>query len=159
MQHVKHTSKRKQHWLRYALVCALAAATALGASSLPSAHAAVNKAGAGREDVETRIRTLHTQLHITPQQEQAWGAVAQIMRDNAQAMKERRNDQAEHERSATAPDMLNAYAQSIDGHAEGIHKFIPAFQKLYDSMSDAQKKNADVVFRGRVHEAAARGKS
>jgi len=158
MQHVKHTSKRN-HWLGYALVCALAAATALGASSLPSAHAAVSKARPGREDVETRIRTLHTQLHITPQQEQAWNDVAQIMRDNAKAMQDRRNDQSDRERTATAPDMLNAYAQTIDGHAEGVHKFIPAFQKLYDSMSDDQKKNADVVFRGRVHEAAAKGKS
>ena len=37
-----------------------------------------------------------------------------------------------------------------------MSKFVPAFQALYDSMSDAQKKTADAMFRSRVRSAAAK---
>ena len=33
-------------------------------------------------------------------------------------------------------------------HADGIKKFVPVFSALYNSMSDEQKKNSDVMFRG-----------
>ena len=52
--------------------------------------------------------------------------------------------------------MITAYAKTMDAHADGVHKFATAFQPLYDSMSDAQKKTADEVFRARVHQAAAK---
>jgi hypothetical protein len=35
-------------------------------------------------------------------------------------------------------------------------KFVPAFQSLYDSMSDSQKKIADAMFRSKVRTAAAK---
>jgi hypothetical protein len=143
------------------------AATLLGALVLAGpmmgpaadlAHAAA-KGRAGRGDeVETRIKTLHSQLRITAAQEPAWNNVAQVMRDNAKTMSDLRRQQTESEKSASAPDMLNAYAKMIDAHADGIHKFIPIFQTLYDSMSEAQKKTADAVFRNRVHAAEARHK-
>jgi hypothetical protein len=47
----------------------------------------------------------------------------------------------------------------MDAHAEAVHKFATTFQPLYDSMTPAQKKTADNVFRERVREAAARKKS
>jgi LTXXQ motif family protein len=144
------------------------AATFVGALALvgpvmrPSADlacaATTNKAGNG-DNVETRIKTLHSQLKITPAQEALWNNVAQAMRDNAKAMEDLQHQQAEAEKSASAPDMVNAYAKTMDAHAEGIHKFVPIFQALYDSMSEAQKKTADVVFRERVRAASARHKS
>jgi len=42
-----------------------------------------------------------------------------------------------------------AYSAIAEAHAEGLKTFIPAFEALYASMSDAQKQNADVIFRGR----------
>jgi len=108
------------------------------------------------DDVEARIKTLHSQLRITPEQESQWTTVADAMRSNAQARADLHADQTTAEKTATAPDMITAYAKTMDAHADGVHKFATAFQPLYDGMSDAQKKTADEVFRARVHEAAAR---
>jgi hypothetical protein len=108
------------------------------------------------DDVEARIKTLHSQLRITPEQESQWTTVADAMRTNSQARADLHADQAQAEKTATAPDMITAYAKTMDAHAEGVHKFATAFQPLYDSMSEAQKKTADDVFRARVHEAAAK---
>ena len=110
------------------------------------------------DDIEARIKTLHSQLHITPEQQRAWDDVAQVMRENAKAMAEQQGKQVAAEKSATAPEMLSTYAGTMDTHAASIHKFMPIFRQLYDSMSDAQKKTADAVFRERVHAAAARQK-
>ena len=145
-----------------------AAATLLGALVLAGsmigpatdrAHAATKGKSGRADDVETRIKTLHSELHITAAQEAAWNNVAQVMRDNAKTMADLHRQHTEGEKSASAPDMMGAYAKAIDAHADGIHKFMPVFQTLYDSMSDSQKKAADVVFRSHVHAAAARGKS
>jgi predicted DNA-binding protein (UPF0251 family) len=37
-----------------------------------------------------------------------------------------------------------------------MKKFIPAFEALYNSLSDAQKKIADSMFRGRAEASAAK---
>lgn len=147
----------------------LAAATLLGAvtlatpmigSAAESKQVAVkSNAGPQADDVEARIKTLHRELKITPEQESAWTAVAQQMRDNAKTRAEMHQQQMASEKTASAPDMINAYAKTMDAHADSAHKFVNAFQPLYDSMSEQQKKTADVVFRERVHKAAARSKS
>jgi hypothetical protein len=49
-------------------------------------------------------------------------------------------------KTMTAVDDLRAYQGIADAHAEGLKKLIPAFEALYASMSDEQKKNADAVF-------------
>jgi hypothetical protein len=36
-------------------------------------------------------------------------------------------------------------------HAQDMQKLVPAFQTLYDTMSDSQKKTADQVFRDDAH--------
>jgi hypothetical protein len=52
----------------------------------------------------------------------------------------------------TAVDNLKTYEAIADAHAEGLQKLVPAFETLYASMSEAQKKNADEVFnRSRHH--------
>jgi len=45
----------------------------------------------------------------------------------------------------TAIEHIKSYAAITDAQAAGIHKFLPAFQALYDTMSDAQKKTAKPV--------------
>jgi hypothetical protein len=111
---------------------------------------------ASPEDVEARIKELHSQLRITPEQEPAWNDVAQVMRDNAKRMLDLRKERTGKETSMNAIEALQSYAEVIDAHAEGIHKFIPVFQKLYGGMSDEQKKIADAVFRNRAQAAAHR---
>ena len=138
-----------------------AAAALFGAAILayPLVGIAAKAKTAQSSDVETRIHTLHTQLRITPEQETAWKDVAAAMRDNSKTMEDIRTQQAEKEKAASAPDVINAYGQTMDAHAQAIHKFATAFQSLYDGMSAPQKKTADEVFRHRVHQAAKRQKS
>ena len=50
--------------------------------SLAASKSATPKA----DRVEVRINELHTALNITPEQEDLWNNVAQVMRDNAKTM-------------------------------------------------------------------------
>lgn len=151
----------RAHTTRYLGAC-VATAAAIGALVLVQPTIGLAKAKTGGQrgpDVETRITTLHKELRITPEQESAWNGVAQAMRENAQRMTEVRRQQDESEKTANAPQVIEAYGKTMDAHAESIRKFAGVFQSLYDSMSDGQKKTADQVFRRRVQEASARQKS
>ena len=97
--------------------------------------------------VEARIKELHTKLMITPEQEEAWNKVAQVMRDNAKTMEELIKARSEKAPTMTALDDLKSYRAIAQAHADGLKKFIPVFEPLYAGMSDAQKKNADTLFR------------
>ncbi len=122
-------------------------------------HVAVQSQTMRGQDVEARIKTLHGQLRITPEQESQWKDVADAMRENAKTMTDLRGQQADATKSATAPEMIDAYGKTMDAHANAIRKFGAVFQTLYDGMSAPQKKTADAVFRERVQQAEKRGKS
>lgn len=122
------------------------------------AQAAEKAKPAPADPVEARIKTLHSSLQITPAQETLWNNFAQVMRENAKAMADRRKEAAQNAQSRSAVDELKSYAAVIDAHADEIRKLIPTFQALYDSMPDAQKKTADGVFRNRMKAAAERHK-
>jgi len=141
-----------------------------GALHLYGSHKRESNAGglarAGRGDrrygpdrVEARIKVLHTKLNITPAQEELWNKVAQAMRDNAKTMEALIKARSEKAGTMTAIDDLKSYGEIADAHADGLKKFIPAFEPLYAGMSDAQKKSADTLFRqhGRT-KAKAKGK-
>jgi protein CpxP len=96
--------------------------------------------------VETRIASLHTQLKITAAQEPQWDAFAQVMRDNAKTMDVLIQSRVQNAKTMTAVDDLRAYQGIADAHAGGLKKLIPAFESLYATMPDEQKKNADAVF-------------
>ena len=97
--------------------------------------------------VEARIAELHEKLQITPAQEDLWKNVVQVMRENAKNMQALTQARSEHAKNMTAIDDVKSYSEIVAAHADGIKKFIPAFEPLYASMSDAQKKNADTIFR------------
>lgn len=103
--------------------------------------------------VEARIKDLHAKLKITPAQEDLWTNVTEVMRDNAKRMDALTKARAEHAKTMTAVEDLTSYGEIAESHADGIKKFTPVFQTLYDSMSDAQKQNADTMFRGRARAA------
>ncbi len=106
--------------------------------------------------VEARIKTLHKQLHITEAQKPQWDALATVMRDNAQAMVDLQKQRAADSPSMSAVEVIKSYESVIEAHQDGMKKFVPPFETLYNSMSDAQKKTADSLFRNREKASAAK---
>jgi periplasmic protein CpxP/Spy len=101
----------------------------------------------GESRVEAHIKNMHAKLKIMAAQEDQWKQVAQVMRDNENRVEPLIKDRAKKAKTMTAVDDLKSYAEISEAHAEGIKKFIPVFETLYVSMSDAQKKEADALFR------------
>jgi len=116
------------------------------ATPAPAAAQATTPGDAHVAKVEARIKSLHHQLHITAAQEQQWTTVAQVMRDNASEVGQLVSDRNSNS-GMTAVDDLRSYEAITDAHADGLKKLIPAFEALYTSMSDSQKKTADILFR------------
>jgi periplasmic protein CpxP/Spy len=98
------------------------------------------------ERVDSHIKNLHDRLKISAAQEQSWGAVAQVMRDNAAQMQLAIQQRQEAAKTLTAIDDLKAYQAIAEAHVQGLQKLIPAFQALYSTMPADQQKNADAVF-------------
>ena len=107
--------------------------------------------------VDTRINSLHTRLQITAAQESLWQPVAQVMRDNASTMDSLRQARTANANTMSAVDDLRSYGQVVDAHADGIRKLTSAFEALYNSMSDTQKHNADLIFHSDTHHTATKG--
>jgi protein CpxP len=101
------------------------------------------------DHVEARIKYLHSSLNITPEQETLWNNVTQVMLDNAKTMEELIKVRAEAAATVTPIDDLKSYSAIADGHADGLKKFIPAFEALYAGMSEEQQKNAHKLFHDR----------
>jgi hypothetical protein len=99
------------------------------------------------EASEARIKELRGSLQITAAQESLWNNVAQIMRDNAATFRANVPDRSTGPDTSTAVDDLKAFQIIADEHANGLRKLIPAFEALYASMTPAQQKHADGVFR------------
>jgi len=126
----------------------VAQATAPPAPAAPSPAPAAKGSRSRADRVEARITRLHATLKITQTQEDLWKTVTQVMRDNAQTMEALTKARADKATTMTAVDDLKSYAELADAHAAGLKKFVPAFEPLYASMSDAQKANANTMFRG-----------
>ena len=138
--------ERNSHQFTHTTARAFAAA--LVAIIAFAAAGPVIAAKASAEDrVEARIKDMHAKLNITQAQEDQWTKVAQVMRDNEKTMEPLIKARQEHAKTMTAIDDLKSYAEITDAHADGIKKFTPVFSTLYASMSDAQKKEADGLFR------------
>ena len=101
--------------------------------------------------VEVRIKDMHDKLKITKAQEEQWIKVEQTMREDAKVMDALTQARADHAKDMTAVDDLKSYGEITAAHADGIKKLTPVFAALYDSMSDAQKKAADDLFRHGGH--------
>jgi hypothetical protein len=141
------------HAVAAAVVLATIALTspspAHAASVAPGQVTAVKASAVNR--AEARIKELHTQLKITQTQEDLWHNVTQVMRDNAKTMDALTKARSDKTQTMSALDDLKSYGDVAEAHAAGIKKFTPVFGTLYASMSDAQKKNADTIFRNRSH--------
>ena len=130
----------------YASVRAVAAAALVAILAFASGPVFAAKASA-EDRVEARITDMHAKLKITQAQEDQWAKVTQAMRDNEKAIEPLIKARKDNAKTMTAVDDLKSYGEITDAHADGIKKFTPVFAALYDSMSDAQKKEADALFR------------
>jgi hypothetical protein len=117
--------------------------TATNGSS--SQSTAASRASAAK--IEQRIVDLHGELAISPAQQPQWNQFAQVMRGNAENMDEVFQRRMQAMPTMTATDNMASYAQVTKEHADNTQKLVPAFQALYDTMSDNQKMTADKVFR------------
>ena len=97
--------------------------------------------------VEQRIADLHARLHITPDEQALWDKFAQVMRDNAQHMRQTADDRAAKIKTMNASENMQSYAQIAMQHAQDVQNLASAFQPLYASLSLDQQRTADVMFR------------
>ena len=121
-----------------------------------SSQAVASPSSADANAVEARIKELHKKLHITAAQKPQWDNLAQVMRDNAQAMSDLKKQRASDAQTMNAVDVVKSYESVIEAHEDGMKKFVPPFEALYNTMSDAQKKTADSLFRNREKASAAK---
>jgi hypothetical protein len=113
----------------------------------PQKPAATGATATKGETVEQRITNLHAALKIAPDQDAKWNSVAQAMRENAAAMdKLVASTRTTAPQNTTALEDLKTYQKFAQAHVDGLKNLISSFGTLYDAMSDAQKKNADMVF-------------
>jgi Spy/CpxP family protein refolding chaperone len=138
--------ERNSHQFTYAAARAVTAAALVATIAFASGPVIAAKASA-EDRVEARITDMHAKLKITQAQEDQWAKVVQVMRDNGKTIEPLIMDRAKNAKTMTAVDDLNSYAAITDAHADGIKKFTPVFATLYAGMSDAQKKEADALFR------------
>ncbi len=111
------------------------------------ARAVLAQAGPGAapgQNVEANISNLHQKLQITPAQEPQFNAVAAVMRDTARA---EASLPSQPPASATAVDDLRAFIRYSEVELAGLKKLLPALDALYATLSPAQRKAADAVFR------------
>jgi len=129
---------------------ALAQTAPAPAAPAPAAPAPAAKMAPASPTAEARIKSLHRALGITAAQEPQWQAVADVMRGNTATTRALVEERLAKLKTMTAIDDLNSYAAIVDAHAAGVKKLMTAFETLYDSLSDAQKKKADALFRQRM---------
>lgn len=138
--------ERNSHQFTYVAARAVAAAALVATVAFTSGPVMAARVS-DEARVEARINNMHAKLAITNAQEEQWAKVAHVMRDNAKTMDALTQQRFQHAMSMTAVDDLKSYGEITDAHADGIKKFTPVFATLYADMSDAQKKEADVLFR------------
>jgi len=100
---------------------------------------------------EDRIKQLQSALKITEEQEVLWNNMTLVMRDNAKEMDALTKDRAETAKTMNAVEQMKFHSQLTETQLNHQKKFIPAFEALYTSMSDDQKKITDTLFRTGKH--------
>jgi hypothetical protein len=104
--------------------------------------------------VDQRIRTLQSQLGITEAQMPLWSAFAQAMRENAQSTDALFAQRAGAVASMSAADNMHDYARIARAYADNTERLATAFDSLYASLSETQKRAADMIFRQQATAAA-----
>lgn len=96
--------------------------------------------------VEGRIKELHAKLHIKADQTAQWDSFATVMRENAQSIRALMVEKHQNAATMSAVDDLHSYQDVAKAHVDGLARLIPSFEALYVTMSDHQKRTADMLF-------------
>ena len=152
-------SNAQRTWARPFRVAGVILASTIALAGWPALTRAADAPAAGpagtaqpanekvRTGVDSLIAHLHQQLQITPAQEGQFQKLAEVMRENAETMRTLAKKRADAAKTMTAMDDLKSYADISRAHAEDADKMVAAFEPLYNTMSDDQKKAADQEFR------------
>src|SRR5579862_8851557 len=117
------------------------------ATSTPSATAAAPPlSAAARAAIDERIAKLQTQLGITAAEMPLWTAFAEAMRNNAAATNALFAQRAAAVKTMTAVENMHSYAAIARAYADDTERLSAAFDSLYASLSDVQKRAADALF-------------
>ena len=100
---------------------------------------------------EARIKLLSGALKITADQETLWNNLTQVMRENAKELDTLSKDKSETTKTMNALEAMKFHSQITESRLEQQKKLIPAFEALYVSLSDGQKKVTDTIFRTGKH--------
>ncbi len=115
-------------------------------TAAPSKVAAKTAALTPTDDVGARIKRLHDQLRITPEQESLWATVAGVMGDNAKSLTTAMQTRQDKMATMNAVDDIQSYGAVAEAHAAGLKSLAAAFAPLYAAMPPAQQQNANAVF-------------
>jgi periplasmic protein CpxP/Spy len=132
----------------------------LALADVSADHALAQETNAGRpaggqtpaapptfDPIAARIKYLHDRLRITPDQEPLWDTVAQAIRNNAQDIAPLLKERLRAKTSGSALDVLHSYEALGEAQLDSLKTFIAAFDSLYASLSESQKKIADAILR------------
>ncbi|MGH7116020.1 MAG: Spy/CpxP family protein refolding chaperone [Stellaceae bacterium] len=98
-------------------------------------------AAASTPPVEANLTRLRQKLQITPAQQPKFDAFANVMRENA------RMKPGSARANQNAVDDLRLAIADSELELSALKRLLPAMQGLYASLSPAQRKTADQVFR------------
>jgi hypothetical protein len=98
-------------------------------------------------DPTARIKYFHDRLRITAEQEPLWDTVAEVIRNNAREVAPLLKERFRATTSGNARDVLHAYEVLGEAQLVNFKKFTAAFETLYASLPDNQKRIADAVMR------------
>jgi periplasmic protein CpxP/Spy len=104
--------------------------------------------------IDRRIETLRSQLGITAAQMPLWDAFAKAMRENAQGTDALFAQRAGAVATMSAVDNMHDYARIARAYADNTERLAAAFDSLYASLSETQRRAADTIFREQATAAA-----
>lgn len=90
---------------------------------------------------------MRARLKITPAQDPQWQEFVKAERDGAKEMSELIEKRNQSSKAMNAVDDFKNYAAIAEAHEDSLKKVVPAFEKLYASLTDEQKKLADAMFK------------
>jgi len=98
------------------------------------------------ERVDGRLAFLKTELKISDAQMSAWNKLADVIRTAAKARTERmRSILSGDQRDKALPQRLDEQEKYLSTRLDEVRQIRAAWDELYQSLSDAQKKEADNI--------------
>jgi periplasmic protein CpxP/Spy len=128
----------------------------------PGAQSEPGGGGHGGGAFMMRLKALHAQLKLTPEQEQKWQSALATMKQNHQAMRAnhqqmRQQFKAARQQSILDLDALHAAHQHFEQQNQQLREqTVTAWLAFYDSLNDQQKTTVSTVIKKRFAKMDAR---